>query len=177
MSRPRPNSKGQAYIESFEGEGGLTVSLADNAWYYSSQPTLGARLPGRVGARALDLARATTLAWQTNGTDRSGNDVRFTIEQIDPQTNIVGAGVSAPETLLWLTLYPLAIGGQRDPTTNTYRWKVVEHVAGPAVAIDPHLVRPVGRGSHWRRDDRVLGAGGYERGTAVIEPHSGVGPG
>jgi len=131
VSRPRPNSKGQAYIESFEGEGGLTVSLADNAWYYSSQPTLGARLPGRVGARSLDLARATTLAWQTNGTDRSGNDVRFTIEQIDPQTNIVGAGVSAPETLLWLTLYPLAIGGQRDPTTNTYRWKVSNTLPGP----------------------------------------------
>ena len=106
------------------------VSLADNAWYYSSQPTLGTRLAGRVGARALDLTRATTLAWQSSGTDRNGNDVRFTIEQIDPQTTIIGAGVSGPETLLWLTLYPLGIGGQRDPTTGAYRWKVENPLPG-----------------------------------------------
>jgi hypothetical protein len=130
VSRPRPNSKGQAYIESFDGEGGLRVPLADNAWYYSSQPTLGTRLAGRVGARALDLGRAATLAWQSSGTDRNGNDVRFTIEQIDPQTNIIGAGVSGPETLLWLTLYPLGIGGQRDATTGAYRWKVANALPG-----------------------------------------------
>ncbi|HUQ83963.1 MAG TPA: cell surface protein SprA, partial [Gemmatimonadaceae bacterium] len=124
MSRPRPNSKGQAYLEAFDGQGGISVSLLDNAWYYSSQPTLGTRLASRVGARALDLPRATTLAWQTSGTDRNGTDVRFTIEQIDPQTKLVGTSVSSPETLLWLTLYPLSIGGQRDPSTNAFRWTV-----------------------------------------------------
>ena len=40
-SRPQPNAAGQAYIESFEGEGGIQVSLLDNQWYYSSQPALG----------------------------------------------------------------------------------------------------------------------------------------
>jgi hypothetical protein len=125
VSRPRPNSKGQAYIESFGGEGGLRVSLADAAWYFSSQPTLGTRLAARLGnAEALDLSRATTLAWQTNGTDRNGNAVQFSIEQIDPRTTLVGTGVSGPETLLWLTLYPLGIGGQRDATTGAYKWQV-----------------------------------------------------
>jgi len=130
VSRPKPNSQGQAYIESFEGGGGVPVSLVDNGWYFSSQPTLGTRLPARVGAGALDLARAATLAWQSNGTDRAGNQVQFTIEQIDPQTTIVGTGLSAPETLLWLTLYPLGIGGQRDPTTGVYRWNVANPLPG-----------------------------------------------
>jgi hypothetical protein len=130
VSRPRPNSKGQAYIQSFEGEGGLTVSLLDNAWYFASQPALGARLATRVGAQALDLTRATTLAWQTSGTNRSGNEVRFRIDSIDPQTQLVGTGFSAPETLLWLTLYPLSIGGQRNPSTGQYRWTVANSLPG-----------------------------------------------
>jgi hypothetical protein len=130
VSRPRPNSKGQAYIESFDGQGGTPVSLLDRSWYYSSQPTLGARLGARTGGRALDLGRATTLAWQTNGTDRNGKEVQFTIEQIDPQTQLVGTGLSSPETLLWLTLYPLSIGGQRDPATGTYRWTVANTLPG-----------------------------------------------
>lgn len=130
VSRPRPNSRGQAYIESFEGEGGLQVSLSDNAWYFSSQPTLGSRLPAGVGAQSLSLDRATTLAWQTNGTNRAGDDLRFTIEQIDPQTNIVGTGFSAPETMLWLTLYPLRIGGQRDAATGAFRWNIDNALPG-----------------------------------------------
>ncbi|HET6761990.1 MAG TPA: cell surface protein SprA, partial [Gemmatimonadaceae bacterium] len=41
-SRPQTNASQQAYLESFEGEGGLPVSLADPQWYFSSQPALGA---------------------------------------------------------------------------------------------------------------------------------------
>jgi hypothetical protein len=130
VSKPRPNSKGQAYLETFEQSGGLPVSLQDNSWYYSSQPTLGTRLASRIGTRSLDLDRAATMAWQTNGTDRNGNDVRFTIEQIDPQTTIVGTGLSAPETLLWLTLYPLGIGGQRNANTGAYRWNIANPLPG-----------------------------------------------
>ena len=130
VSRPRPNSQGQAYIEAFDGQGGTPVSLSDRDWYYSSQPTLGTRLAGLVGPRGLDLERGTTLAWQTNGTDRNGNELKFTIEQIDPQTELVGTGVSSPETLLWLTLYPLGIGGQRDPSSGQYRWTVANPLPG-----------------------------------------------
>ena len=129
VSRPRPNSKGQAYIETFDGEGGITVALTDNAWYFASRPTPGARLPAGIGAGALDLARATTLAWQTSGTDVNSNEVRFAIDQIDPETNIQG-GFSTPETLLWLTLYPLSVGGQRDPVTGAFRWTVANTLPG-----------------------------------------------
>ena len=35
----------------------------------------------------------------------------FTLQQIDPLTDIVGAGLQQPEPVLWMTLYPLGIGG------------------------------------------------------------------
>jgi hypothetical protein len=121
-SRPEPNSAGQAYIESFEGEGGLLVSLVDNQWYYSSQPALGHQFPVRYGAQSLDLTRASTLAWQGDGLDASGRAVRYTIEQIDPQTTLIGTGISGPEPILWMTLYPLGIGGLRGE--GGFRWNV-----------------------------------------------------
>jgi len=121
-SRPKPNSAGQAYVESFESEGGLIVPLTDTQWYYSSQPALGREVPARFGAEVLDLTRAATLAWQSDGLDARGTAIRPRIEDIDPLTNIIGAGLSAPEPLLWMTLYPLSVGGLRDE--GDFQWRV-----------------------------------------------------
>jgi hypothetical protein len=124
VSKPRPNATGQAYIESFDAEGGLQVPLDAGRWYYSSQPALGNRLAARFGASTFDTTRATTLAWQSAGTDRNGRAVSFRTDQIDPQTLLVGSAFSAPEPMLWLTLYPLRVGGLRDPTSGRYRWEL-----------------------------------------------------
>ncbi len=121
-SRPKPNAAGQAFVESFESEGGLIVPLADTQWYYSSQPALGQQAPAKFGAGVLDLARAATLAWQSDGLDARGTPIRPRIEDIDPLTNIIGAGLSAPEPLLWMTLYPLSIGGM--PNEGKFRWTI-----------------------------------------------------
>ncbi|MBA3404405.1 MAG: cell surface protein SprA, partial [Gemmatimonadaceae bacterium] len=128
-SRPKPNAAGQAYIESFEGEGGINVPLTDPQWYYSSQPALGRRLPARFGADVFNLARASTMAWQSEGLDLAGNAVRYRIEEIDPLTNIVGGGLSGFEQLLWMTLYPLSVGGLRAGGSATesgdrFQWTV-----------------------------------------------------
>jgi hypothetical protein len=123
-SRPQTSASQQAYLESFEGEGGLQIALTDPQWYFSSQPALGTRIPARFGATVFDLARATTLAWQSNGLDVDGNVVQYTIDKIDPAVSQSGAGFSAPEPLLWLTLYPLSIGGQVNPATNVFRWTI-----------------------------------------------------
>ena len=85
-SRPvgrRPNASQQAYLESFEGEGGLPVPLSDPQWYFSSQPALGTRLASRFGRTVFDLDRAATLAWQSNGLDADAQAVRYRIDQID----------------------------------------------------------------------------------------------
>jgi hypothetical protein len=129
-SRPQTNASQQAYLESFEGEGGLSVSLADPQWYFSSQPALGLKVPARFGAGVFDLTRAATIAWQTNGVDADGKAVRYRIDQIDPLVAQVGTGFAGPEELLWLTLYPLSVGGQLDNTTNTFRWTVPNAPAG-----------------------------------------------
>src|SRR6202171_5612189 len=129
-SRPQTNASQQAYLESFEGEGGLSVSLGDPQWYFSSQPALGVRIPALFGPGVFDLNRATTVAWQSNGVDADGNVVRYRIDQIDPLVSQVGTGVAGPEQLLWLTLYPLSVGGQLDNRSNAFRWSVPGALAG-----------------------------------------------
>lgn len=142
-SRPKPNAAGQAFIESFEGEGGILVPLAETEWYFSSQPALGRTLSARIGSEALDLPRATTLAWQSDGLDARGSAIRLRIEDIDPLTNIIGTGLSAPEPLLWMTLYPLGVGGLRGDggfqwtVRNTLpgrRWRSIRTPLGPTGA-------------------------------------------
>ena len=147
-SRPKPNSAGQAYLESFEGEGGVQVPLSDAQWYYSSQPALGRLIPSRFGANALDLDRAATMAWQSDGLDATGKAFRPRIEDIDPLTNIIGTGISAPEPLLWMTLYPLSVGGLRgnggfEWTVNRVpsgrRWRSIRTPLGPSGADLSHI--------------------------------------
>ncbi|MFL5555484.1 MAG: cell surface protein SprA [Gemmatimonadaceae bacterium] len=145
-SRPQTNASQQAYLESFEGEGGLPISLSDPQWYFSSQPALGTRIPTRFGANVFDLPRAATLAWQSNGANAEGGRVSYRIDEIDPLASLSGAGVGGPEPLLWLTLYPLSIGGQLDNATNVFRWTV------------PNA--PTGR--RWRSLRTVLGPSGSD---------------
>ncbi|HKC80897.1 MAG TPA: cell surface protein SprA, partial [Gemmatimonadaceae bacterium] len=129
-SRPQTNASQQAYLESFEGEGGIPVSLSDPQWYFSSQPALGARIPLRFGAGVFDLPRAATLAWQSVGADVEGHNVQYRIDEIDPLVSQAGTGVGGSETLLWLTLYPLSVGGQLNPAANSFRWTVQNQPAG-----------------------------------------------
>jgi cell surface protein SprA len=129
-SRPQTNASQQAYLESFEGEGGLTIPLTDPQWYFSSQPALGTKIAARFGAGLFDLNRAATLAWLTNGVDADGKPVTYRIDQIDTLVAQVGTGTGAPEQLLWLTLYPLAIAGQLNNQTGAFRWTVPNALAG-----------------------------------------------
>jgi len=129
-SRPQTNASQQAYLESFEGEGGLPIALNDPQWYYSSQPALGTKLPARFGANVFDLDRATTLAWQSNGNDADGKPVTYRITDIDTAVTQSGVGFSGPEQLLWLTLYPLSIGGQLDNASGIFRWTVPNAPSG-----------------------------------------------
>jgi len=122
-SRPQIGGSSQAYLETFEGDGGITVPLTDPTWYLSSQPAVGNKLSGVIGgSTSLDLTRATTFAWQNNGLNPAGQSVTFTIQQIDPLTDIVGAGLQQPEPVLWMTMYPLGIGGTYNDQAKKYEW-------------------------------------------------------
>ncbi|HJU76188.1 MAG TPA: cell surface protein SprA, partial [Gemmatimonadaceae bacterium] len=130
VSQPRNRQSQQAYLESFEGDGGFSIPLVDAQWYYGSQPALGSRLSARFGAQVVDSARASTLAWQSSGTDRNGRAVTFTLPEIDPQVTLAGSGFAGPEPILWLTLFPQAVGGLYDLTSRTHRWLTPRVVGG-----------------------------------------------
>jgi cell surface protein SprA len=122
-SRPQIGGSSQAYLETFEGSGGITVPLTDPSWYLSSQPALGNKLSALIGgSTSLDMTRAATMAWQNNGLNPAGQSVTFTIQQIDPLTDVVGGGLQQPEPVLWMTLYPLSIGGTYNDQAKKYEW-------------------------------------------------------
>ncbi|HEX6059356.1 MAG TPA: cell surface protein SprA [Gemmatimonadaceae bacterium] len=123
-SRPQPNSAGQAYVESFEGEGGVRVAMDSREWLLASRPAPGAPAAGLDLPAIFTEERATTLAWQPTGYDPGGFIYAFRLEEIDPRVRSIGRDFAAPEQMLWLTLYPLTIGGQLDETTGEYRWRV-----------------------------------------------------
>jgi len=111
LSKPNPNSAGQAYLATFEANAGRTIQLSDGNWALSSQPAAGARLSALLGGTQLTLNRNSTLAFQSVGLDPVGTPLQFTIDQIDPRVNLQGAGLQTPEPVLWLTLFPLKVGG------------------------------------------------------------------
>jgi cell surface protein SprA len=124
MSVPNPNSKNTAYVESFQGEGGLSANLSDALWYYSSQPGASALLP----AALVSPARAATIAWQNYALGSAGQVNTFRSDEIDPNISLLGQ-VSTPEPLLWLTLYPLSVGGSRN-SSGTFDWIVANTPSG-----------------------------------------------
>ncbi|HEX6576452.1 MAG TPA: cell surface protein SprA, partial [Gemmatimonadaceae bacterium] len=185
-SRPKPNAAGQAFIESFEGEGGFLVPLDESQWYYSSQPALGRQIPQQFGTGVLDIERASTMAWQSDGLDARGAAVRTRIEDIDPLTNIIGTGLSAPEPLLWLTLYPLAIGGLRSEglfewtvqnTPTGRRWRSIRTPLGPSgsdlsrvESIEFWAQIPVARSRRPRNPILVMDFGEVSENTVAFAP-------
>jgi hypothetical protein len=128
-SRPRPNSAGAAYVETFEGTGGITVDLEESAWRYGSQPALdgGAGVNVGGGPYSFPVDSATTLAWQNIGmvpdpAVRGGVAIRFFPEQIDSQFVFIGGqSFRSPETVLWLSLYPRSVGGLPN-SAGRYQW-------------------------------------------------------
>ena len=144
ISQPRQRGSQQAFIEDFDGEGGVNVNLLESQWQLSSQPALGRTLGARAGAGSLDTSRAASLAYQNAGTGRDGRLVQFTIADIDPQVNLAGTGVPPVETLMWLSLYPLRVGGRYDEDRRRYRWTTGSTVSG----------------RHWRSIRTTFGAAG-----------------
>lgn len=130
VSRPRQRASQQAYVESFEGEGGTNINLLRAQWQYSSQPALGRVLAARMDPSTFDTTRVTTLAYQNAGLGRDGKLVQFTFRDIDPQANLAGVGFSAAEPMLWLTMYPLGVGGLYDAAGERYRWQTGKRIAG-----------------------------------------------
>jgi hypothetical protein len=132
-SRPQPNAAGQAYVESFEGEGGIPLTLSELAWRLGSQPAVpgGATMVAGVPID-FDTTSAGTIAWQNlaavfDSATGQANAVQFFAEQIDTTITFTGSNAfRSPEQVLWMTLYPLSIGGQfcNECARSDFKWKI-----------------------------------------------------
>ncbi len=150
-SRPHPYGGGNAYLETFETEGGIAVSLLESSWRTGSQPAIGGAGP-TVGTAAYDfpIDSAATLAWQNIGTvvDPVTRNVRFTqlyTEQIDTLFVFTGGqAFRSPETVLWQTLYPSNVAGQLRPGRTLWelprsggrRWRSISQPLSQGSGVD-----------------------------------------
>ncbi|MFL5581171.1 MAG: cell surface protein SprA, partial [Gemmatimonadaceae bacterium] len=145
LSRPEGRDRQQAYVESFEGEGGVQIGLQDAGWLLSSLPAYGRGEVARRWSGQLEPDRAAPLAWQTFVEGPDGRARTFTLQQIDPQAEVSGLGAAtAPETLLWLTLRPFDCG--LTDAAGRCAWPLA---SGPT-------------GTRWRSIRTSLGAGGRD---------------
>jgi len=130
-SRPSPNQVGQAWVETFEGEGGQFLPLTEKSWQLGSRPASAHGLAGTGvdPANGFEDANAVPLVWQNLVRTTGGGYLQFTAQQIDPSVITQGTGGSF-ENVLWLTLHPDTLGGLPDQTTGRIRWNL-PHTPGP----------------------------------------------
>jgi hypothetical protein len=129
FSRPDPNRSGQAYLEEFEGESGIGVTLRESAWEFGSIPLGGDGLPPALGLGSFDRADAVQLIWQNLIPAPGGGSLQIFPEDIDPNIQTAGTSTIA-ETVMYLTLHADTAGGvvQRN---NTSRWSQPERPGRP----------------------------------------------
>ncbi|MEP6573131.1 MAG: cell surface protein SprA [Gemmatimonadota bacterium] len=130
LTHPDPNRSGQAYLEEFEGDAGIPVSLREGGWGYGSKPQSSAGVDNVVGAQ-FDSADAVQLIWQNLIDDGSntGRAVELRARDIDPLIQVAGSQDQI-ETVMYMTLHADTAGGivQRNRSS---RWSMPAHPNAP----------------------------------------------
>ncbi len=131
-SRPSPNQLGVAYVETFEGEGGLFVPLGESNWGLGSRPGSphGVAGTGIDPALGFSDADAVALMWQNLIPTSGGGVYQLRSQDIDPSIVVQGATQSS-ETVLWLALHPDTLGGLPDPRNFKPRWLLPRNPGHP----------------------------------------------
>ena len=130
-SRPSPNQVGQAWVETFEGEGGTFLPLTESSWQQGSRPAS----PHGLAGTGIDPvsgfadANAVPLVWQNLIRTTGGGYLQFSSQDIDP-TIVTQGTAGSLENVLWLSLHPDTIGGLPNQTTGLMRW-LLPHTPGP----------------------------------------------
>jgi hypothetical protein len=122
FTKPDPNRSGLAYLEEFEGEAGLLVSLRETQWEYGSRPQQAVGLEDIGFAGGFDKDDAVALTWQNLVPGPNGQALERRPQDIDTLIRLVGRGED-PETIMYLTLHADTAGGivQRN---NSSRWSL-----------------------------------------------------
>lgn len=128
-TKPNENRAGQAYVEDFEGDNGLQLSLRETAWGFGSMPEQADGVNDIVGA-AFDSADAVQMIWQNLIANKSGGVTQLRPSDIDPLIQTVG-GDNAYENVLYLTLQADVVGGLPDANSGALRWVLPQRLNLP----------------------------------------------
>jgi motility/secretion related protein SprA len=122
FTKPDPNRSGQAYLEEFEGEAGLEVSLRETQWEFGSRPQEAKGLEDIGFGAGFDPADAVALTWQNLVPGPNGQALQLFPQDIDTLIRLAGRG-EEPETIMYLTMHADTAGGivQRN---NASRWSL-----------------------------------------------------
>jgi hypothetical protein len=129
FTKPDQNRSGQAYLEEFEAEAGIPVSLRETAWGFGSRPQQADGVTDLVGA-VFEPDDAVALTWQNLVPVAGGSQaLELRPEDIDTLIRFSGRG-DRLETALYLTLHADTAGGvvQRN---NHSRWSLPERPLRP----------------------------------------------
>lgn len=111
FSRPDPNRSGEAFLEEFEDDQGIPISLRENAWQFGSRPasSLGAEPLGFTAG--FDSTDAVQLVWQNLVPDGRGGVRELRPTDIDTNIVIRGGSTIGTETVMYLTFHADTAGG------------------------------------------------------------------
>ena len=120
FTSPDPNRTGQAYLEEFEAEAGVQVSLSEQAWGFGSRPQSAAGVEDIDGfAGGFLTGDAVALTWQNLVPNASGGAVELRPQDIDTLIRVTRSN-DQRETALFFTLHADTAGGvvQRDRSSE-----------------------------------------------------------
>ncbi|MDH4348363.1 MAG: hypothetical protein OEW17_06120, partial [Gemmatimonadota bacterium] len=129
FTRPDPNRSGAAYLEEFEGDPGVPLSLRESVWEFGSVPQSTDGVQNTFGA-AFDPDDAVQLTWQNLVPEPgTGQPVQVRAQDIDPRIQVAGQQDQL-ETVLYMTLHPDTAGGQVR-SNSTMRWTLPTRLNQP----------------------------------------------
>ncbi|MGH7498166.1 MAG: hypothetical protein ACREL3_04875 [Gemmatimonadales bacterium] len=123
FTKPDPNQSGEAFLEEFESEAGVDVSLRESSWEFGSRPQQPTGLEDIGFAGGFDPADAVALTWQNLvPIGNTSQPVELHPQDIDTLIRLAGRS-ETPETILYLALHADTAGGivQRN---NAARWSL-----------------------------------------------------
>ncbi|MFN8652355.1 MAG: hypothetical protein U0133_10665 [Gemmatimonadales bacterium] len=126
LTRPDPNRSGQAYLEEFEGDRGISLSLRESLWQFGSRPAFSDGVQD-LWPVAFDTADAVQLSWQNLISENQGTSLRA--RDIDNNILVVGQQDQL-ETVLYTRLQADTAGGQVLRSTRM-QWTMPQRLNAP----------------------------------------------
>ena len=130
FTKPDPNRSGQAYIEEFEADAGVPISLLEATWQFGSRPQQADGVEDLGFGGGFDPDDAVALTWQ-NLVPAAGSNQPLELRPEDIDTLIrISGRQEALETPMFLTLHADTAGGvvQRN---NHSEWSLPERLSRP----------------------------------------------